>query len=72
MELNKLALSGKVVLVQTCTKTTKVKKSDVKAWLNYGYDFFKKAENGDKLMIEGVSKGKPRYTCINFCKISVV
>lgn len=72
MRLNEFALNGKTIVIETYARTTKVKPSNVKEWLEAGYEYFKQDENGDKFMIGGIKKGKPRYVCINFCKVSIV
>jgi hypothetical protein len=40
------------------------------AWRAAGHEFFKTDSTGATLMIEGQSKGRPRYSCIDWCKVT--
>jgi hypothetical protein len=70
-KINAALDAKKTVTVATYTRVTNVKAKHREAWAKAGFNFFKADGNGATLMIDGQSKGKPRYVCIDFCKVIV-
>jgi hypothetical protein len=69
-KINTALDAGKTVTIATYTKVLTVKPKHRQAWRNAGFEFFKTDATGATLMIGGQSKGRPRYVCIDWCKIT--
>ena len=69
-KINAAIEAGKTVTVHTYTRRVTIKQKHVKSWADAGYPFFKTDEKGANLMIDGQSKGKPRYACIDWCRVT--
>ena len=61
--------NGLSIQIATHLTCTRVKPTHRAAWRKAGFEFFKTDASGANLMISGQSKGKPRYSCIDYCKI---
>jgi hypothetical protein len=69
-KINAALDAGKTVTITTYLCSTAVKAKHRKAWADAGHEFFKADAKGATLMIDGQSKGKPRYVCIDGTKIT--
>lgn len=69
-KINAAIDAGKTVTIATYGRVINVKAKHCKVWKDAGYDFFKTDSKGASLMIDGQSKGKPRYSCIDGAKVT--
>jgi hypothetical protein len=58
------------VTVATYGRVINIKSKHRAAWSNVGFEFFKTDSTGAPVMIEGQSKGKPRYACISGARVT--
>lgn len=64
------AAKGETVYVSTATRRTPVTPKTVAEWKEAGHDYFRQGKSGSVYMIGGISKGEPRYECIDFCRVA--
>jgi hypothetical protein len=69
-KINAALDAGKTVTIANYLRITQVKPKHRKMWRDAGHEFFKTDAKGATLMIDGQSKGKPRYACIDGTKIT--
>jgi hypothetical protein len=62
--LNAAIDQGRTVQVATAFRVTRVTPKARDSWRAAGFEFFKGAADGALLMIEGQTKGKPRYVAV--------
>jgi len=63
--------AGKTITVATPLVIVPVKQGVVALWAKAGFPFFKTGKDGATWMIRGVSKGQPKYVCIDGAKVFV-
>jgi len=69
-KINAALDAGKTVTIATAYRVVPVKAKHRAAWAAAGFEFFKASADGATLMIDGQSKGKPRYVCISGAKVT--
>ena len=68
-KINAAIDSGHMIQVSTYLRHTRVTAKTREGWRKAGFEFFKANAEGQTMMIDGQSKGKPRYVLIGGCKI---
>jgi hypothetical protein len=68
-KINAAIDSGHMIQISTYLRHTRVTAKTRKSWRKAGFEFFKTNADGHTVMIEGQSKGKPRYVLISGAKI---
>lgn len=69
-KINAALDAKKAVTVATYLRAVTVKAKHRETWAKAGYEFFKTDSKGGTVMIDGVTKGKPRYACIDGAKVT--
>ncbi len=68
-KINAAIDTGHMIQITTYLRQTRVTAKTRESWRKAGFEFFKANPDGQSLMIEGQSKGKPRYVLISGAKI---
>ena len=68
-KINSALDTGHMIQITTYMRCTRVTAKTREGWRKAGFEFFKANADGQTLMIEGQSKGKPRYVLIGGTKI---
>jgi hypothetical protein len=69
-KINAALDAGKKITIATHLRVYCIAAKDRAAWRKAGHEYFKSDQSGAALMIDGQRQGKPRYSCINYAKIS--
>ena len=68
-KINAASDTGHMIQITTYLRQTRVTAKTRESWRKAGFEFFKANADGQTMMIEGQSKGKPRYVLIGGNKI---
>jgi hypothetical protein len=68
-KINKALEDGYTVMVTTYLKSFRITPKTAKSWKEAGHPYFK-MDGKSCVMIEGHSRGKPRYACIDGNRIT--